>query len=83
MSSYLAAWMVLPDDFGFKTLQSHDGKPIRVFARKDAVEAGLIDFALDVTKLSLEYFGKEYFDPSLRAVPPKIGKTHSINMEIF
>lgn len=74
MSSYLAAWVVLPDDFGFKNLTTQNGKPIRVFARKDAVNAGLIDFALDMTKLSLDFFETKYFDPTLGAVPPKIGK---------
>ena len=74
MSSYLAAWVVVPEDFGFKSLTTQNGKTVRVFARKDAVNAGLIDFALNMTKMSLDFYESQYFDPSLRAVPPKIGK---------
>lgn len=72
MSTYLAAWTVLPDDFGKIEDTSANGKKIRVFARKEAVEKGLIDYALKVTKDSLDFFENEYFEPSLRAVPPKI-----------
>lgn len=73
MSTYLVAWVVAPEDFGFLQTTSQRGKPIRVFARKDAVNAGLIDFALNMTKHALDFFENEYFDPTLQAVPPKIG----------
>jgi len=33
-----------------------------------------LKFARDVANQSLDFFENEYFDPSLRAVPPKIGK---------
>ncbi|CAF1146922.1 unnamed protein product, partial [Brachionus calyciflorus] len=72
MSSYLAAWTVLPDDFGRLETTTANGKKIRVFARREAVNRGLINFALEITKESLDFFENEYFEPSLRAVPPKI-----------
>jgi hypothetical protein len=53
-----------------------------VFARKEAVDNGLIDFALEVTKKSIDFFENEYFDSSLRALPPKIGR-HSIIKSLF
>jgi hypothetical protein len=28
MSSYLAAWTVLPQDFGYETAQTQKGKPV-------------------------------------------------------
>ena len=73
MSSYLAAWLVAPDDFGYRQTTSQGGKTIRVFARRDAVNAGLVDFAVSMAKSALDFFENEYFDSSLRAVPPKIG----------
>lgn len=73
MSSYLAAWTVAPEDFGYLQTTTQRGKQIRVFARKDAVNAGLIDFALEMTKKSLDFYENVYFDPNLNAIPPKIG----------
>ena len=73
MSTYLAAWTVLPNDFGFKEKTTAKGKKIRVYARKEAVKQGLVDFALDVTRDSIDFFEGKYFDPKLQAVPPKIG----------
>jgi aminopeptidase N len=73
MSSYLAAWVVAPDDFGYIQTTTQRGKTVRVFARKDAVNAGLVDFALNLTKLSIDFYENQYFDPTLGALPPKIG----------
>ena len=72
MSSYLAAWTILPDDFGRLESTTANGKKIRVFARKEAVNKGLIDFALEITKKSLDFFENEYFEPSIRGIPPKV-----------
>lgn len=46
---------------------------VTIYARKNAKEAGLIDFALEVAVESLNYFENVYFNIS-DAVPPKIGK---------
>ncbi len=73
MSTYLAAWAVLPNDFKYKETFSSGGLPIRVYARKNAVDQGLVDFAVDVTKKSVDYFQDEYFLSELKALPPKIG----------
>ena len=43
-----------------------------MYARKQAIDSGLIDFAVNITKLSTDYFQNVYFDPNLRALPPKI-----------
>lgn len=74
MATYLAAWAVVPDDFGSLQANSQRGKPIKVWARKDAVNIGLLDYALEIAKKAMDYFENEYFDPMLQAVPPKIGK---------
>ena len=74
MSTYLAAWAVLPDDYGYETAFTQQRVPIRIFARKNAVRDGLISFATNVTALSVDFFQNEYFDSTLQAIPPKIGE---------
>ena len=44
-----------------------------MYARKNAVNSGQADFALDIAKKSLDYFENVYFGIS-EAVPPKTGK---------
>lgn len=73
MATYLAAWSVVPEDFGVVAAVSQNGKPIRIFARKSAVEKGLLNFAADVAKRAMDFFENVYFDPTLNGVPPKIG----------
>lgn len=73
MATYLAAWAIVPDDFGILDTTSQNGKPIRIIARKNAVANGLLNFAALVAKNAMDYFENVYFDPTLRAVPPKIG----------
>ena len=73
MSTYLAAWAVLPDDYGYETAYTQKRVPVRVFARKGAKNDGLIRFATEVTVKSVDYFENEYFDSNLQAIPPKIG----------
>ena len=73
MSTYLAAWAVLPEDYGYETAFTQQRVPIRVFARKNAVRDGLISFATNVTAQSVDFFQNEYFDSNLQAIPPKIG----------
>ncbi len=48
-------------------------KKIRVYARKQAVEKGYIDFALNMAKRALDFYENIYFEMSM-AVPPKIGE---------
>lgn len=72
MSTYLISWAIIPDDFGFIQGQTEkDNKTVTIYARKNAKEAGLIDFALEVAVASLDFFENEYFNIS-DAVPPKI-----------
>jgi hypothetical protein len=40
-------------------------------------------FARDVAKGSLDFFENEYFDSSLRAIPPKIGKFTLLLRKVF
>lgn len=44
---------------------------IRVFGKKTAVEAGLIDYAFEIAPKILEFF-EDYFQIP-EAIPPKIG----------
>ena len=77
MSTYLIAWAVIPDDYGFKstslTLDEKDNNrevEIRVYARKDAVNGGLIDDAVEIARKATEFFYK-YFE-NANAIPEKI-----------
>lgn len=75
MATYVAAWAIVPDDYGILRATSRNGKSIRVLARKDAVNKGLLDYALDVATKVLDFFENEYFSANPNGVPPKIGKT--------
>ncbi len=58
-------------------------RKIRVYARKNAVVNGLIDYAVNVAKNGLDFFENVYFDSSA-AVPPKIGNQKNQNLyEIY
>jgi aminopeptidase N len=41
-------------------------------ARKAATQKGLLKFALNVGKESIDFFQTKYFDEKLNALPPKI-----------
>jgi hypothetical protein len=56
---------------------------IRIYGRKAAQQKGLLKFARDVAKGSLDFFENEYFDSSLRAIPPKIGKFTLLLRKVF
>ena len=73
MTTYLVAWVIVPEDFGIVRTRSQNGKEIRILARKSAVENGFLDFAAEVAKRAMDFFENVYFDPSLPALPPKIG----------
>lgn len=45
---------------------------VRIYARKFAVDKGLVDYALEATIKALDFFQDVYFNIS-EAVPPKIG----------
>ena len=72
MATYLVAFAILPEDYSKLETRTQNNKPLRVFARKNAVDSGFLDYALNVSKKLIDYFENVYFDSSLRAVPPKI-----------
>ena len=73
MPTYIASWSIIPEDFGLVETRTEKGTVIRLRGRKSAVEKGLLNFAADVSKRSIDFFENIYFDSSLNAVPPKIG----------
>lgn len=72
MSSYIASWSVLPDDYKVVETRTQLGTLIRIRGRKSAVDKGLLDFALEVSRRAIDFYQTVYFDSSLNAVPPKI-----------
>lgn len=71
MSTYLAAWVVAPDDYSFVEGKTKNGTPVRIYGRSSAGRNKLLDFALDVAIQVTDYFENTYFQIS-DAVPPKI-----------
>ena len=71
MSTYLAAWVVAPDDFSSINTTTKNGIEIRVYARKLAIQKDLAKFALDTARKTIDFFENDYFGIS-DAVPPKI-----------
>ncbi|CAF1272229.1 unnamed protein product [Rotaria sp. Silwood1] len=69
MSTYLAAWAILPNTYG--QLTNNDDKPkITVWARREPTDKGHTALALEVALNSVSFF-TDYFNTS-EAVTPKI-----------
>lgn len=73
MPTYLVALTVIPEDYGVLNSLTQNNISIRVFARKNAINAGFLNYALECAKKAVDFFENVYFDSALRAVPPKIG----------
>ena len=56
MSTYLVSWLIAPVD-GFKPLVD---APIKVYARTDLIDAGLLDFSASVSNSILAFYN-DYF----------------------
>ena len=61
----------MPRDYEYRTVNTQNGKPVRVYARKNAVSNEQIDFSLNVAQKTIDYFENVYFGIS-EALPPKI-----------
>ncbi|CAF1112484.1 unnamed protein product [Adineta ricciae] len=62
MSTYLAAWAVLPNTYG-KLASTHNEPEIIVWARPEPTEKGHTDLALEIAINSVSYF-TDYFNTS-------------------
>ncbi|CAF1214222.1 unnamed protein product [Didymodactylos carnosus] len=71
MSTYLAAWAIVPADFGVKSIE-HENITLRVWARKGPTDKNQTLFALNIAREAMIYFG-EYFNTT-DSLPPQIGK---------
>ncbi len=88
MSTYLAAWAILPDTYGQKTDDQNASNvfyilqdisifmaylfQVTVWARREPTDQNHTTFALEVALNSLAFFA-DYFNTS-KPIPPKIGK---------
>ncbi|CAF1380877.1 unnamed protein product, partial [Didymodactylos carnosus] len=68
MSTYLAAWAVVPSDFGMQSIV-HENRLLRIWARKGPTDKNQTLFALEVAREAVTYFS-EYFN-MIDALPPK------------
>ena len=71
MPTYLAAWVIAPNDYNFVEGTLNDGTKVKVWGRKSAVDNNLVEFALDVAINITHYFKDDYFKIG-EAVTPKI-----------